>query len=78
MKPALLEGTDIGKRFGGLRVFTKVGFGIGEGEIVALIGPNGAVKPASLGPAIAGISQWVRKTLARLAEQQESEPCMHL
>ena len=44
MKPALLEGTDVGKRFGGLRVLTKVGFGIGEGEIVALIGPNGAGK----------------------------------
>ncbi len=41
---ALLEGTDVGKRFGGLRVLTKVGFAVGEGEIVALIGPNGAGK----------------------------------
>ena len=44
MRTALLEGTDVGKNFGGLRVLRKVGFGVGEGEIVALIGPNGAGK----------------------------------
>jgi branched-chain amino acid transport system ATP-binding protein len=39
-----LEGTDVGKRFGGLSVLSRVGFRVAEGEIVALIGPNGAGK----------------------------------
>jgi ABC-type multidrug transport system ATPase subunit len=39
-----LEGTDVARSFGGLRVLTRVGFAVAEGEIVALIGPNGAGK----------------------------------
>ncbi|MBI4587658.1 MAG: ABC transporter ATP-binding protein [Candidatus Rokubacteria bacterium] len=42
--PALLEGAEVSKNFGGLRVLRKVSFGVAEGEIVALIGPNGAGK----------------------------------
>jgi branched-chain amino acid transport system ATP-binding protein len=41
---ATLEGTDVGKRFGGLSVLSRVSFRVTEGEIVALIGPNGAGK----------------------------------
>ena len=41
---ATLEGTDVGKRFGGLSVLSRVSFRVAEGEIVALIGPNGAGK----------------------------------
>ena len=44
MAPALLEGTGVGKRFGGLSVLSRVDFRVDEGEIVALIGPNGAGK----------------------------------
>jgi branched-chain amino acid transport system ATP-binding protein len=44
MPAALLEGTDVGKRFGGLSVLSRVSFRVAEGEIVALIGPNGAGK----------------------------------
>ena len=40
----ILEGTDIARSFGGLRVLTRVSFAVAEGEIVALIGPNGAGK----------------------------------
>src|SRR5262245_6078441 len=44
MAAAVLEGTDVGKRFGGLAVLSRVSFRVAEGEIVALIGPNGAGK----------------------------------
>ena len=40
----ILEGTDVARSFGGLRVLTHVSFAVAEGEIVALIGPNGAGK----------------------------------
>ena len=40
----MLEGVDVAKSFGGLRVLTRVSFAVREGEIVALIGPNGAGK----------------------------------
>src|SRR6266851_5806492 len=44
MKGPFLEGTDVARSFGGLRVLTRVSFAVSEGEIVALIGPNGAGK----------------------------------
>jgi branched-chain amino acid transport system ATP-binding protein len=44
MSAPLLEGVDIAKRFGGLRVLSGVGFTVAAREIVALIGPNGAGK----------------------------------
>jgi ABC-type branched-subunit amino acid transport system ATPase component len=40
----ILEGIDVARSFGGLRVLTRVDFAVAEGEIVALIGPNGAGK----------------------------------
>jgi len=40
----VLEGADLGKRFGGLTVLSEVSFRVDEAEIVALIGPNGAGK----------------------------------
>jgi len=43
MKEPFLEGTDVARSFGGLRVLTRVSFAVSEGEIVALIGPNGEV-----------------------------------
>jgi ABC-type branched-subunit amino acid transport system ATPase component len=44
MKGPFLEGTDVARSFGGLRILTRVSFAVSEGEIVALIGPNGAGK----------------------------------
>lgn len=44
MQPALLEGNEVSKHFGGLRVLRNVTFNVTEAEIVALIGPNGAGK----------------------------------
>ena len=44
MPAPFLEGTDVARSFGGLRVLTRVSFAVAEGEIVALIGPNGAGK----------------------------------
>jgi branched-chain amino acid transport system ATP-binding protein len=44
MTPPFLEGTDVARSFGGLRVLHRVSFAVAEGEIVALIGPNGAGK----------------------------------
>jgi branched-chain amino acid transport system ATP-binding protein len=44
MTRPVLEGTDVTRSFGGLRVLQRVGFAVSEGEIVALIGPNGAGK----------------------------------
>lgn len=35
---------DLGKRFGGLKVFDGIGFEVGEGEVIGVIGPNGAGK----------------------------------
>src|SRR5260370_20450595 len=44
MARPFLEGTDVARSFGGLRVLHRVSFEMAEGEIVALIGPNGAGK----------------------------------
>jgi len=40
----LVEASGVGKRFGGVRALSEVGFGIAAGEIYGLIGPNGAGK----------------------------------
>jgi branched-chain amino acid transport system ATP-binding protein len=41
---ALLEASDIGKRFGGVQALSEVSFSISKGDIYGLIGPNGAGK----------------------------------
>lgn len=45
MKGPFLEGTDVARSFGGLRVLTRVSFAVSEGELV-LIGPNGVQRKA--------------------------------
>jgi branched-chain amino acid transport system ATP-binding protein len=44
MKPALMEGKEVTRYFGGLAAVHELTFTIKEGEIVGLIGPNGAGK----------------------------------
>ena len=39
---ALLEVTNLGKTFGGLKAVSEVSFGVGEGDMLGVIGPNGA------------------------------------
>ena len=41
---ALLEVSNVTRRFGGIVALDEVSFDVGEGEIVGLIGPNGAGK----------------------------------
>ena len=44
MTAALLAARDLGKRFGGLVAVSDLSFEVGTGEILGLIGPNGASK----------------------------------
>jgi branched-chain amino acid transport system ATP-binding protein len=59
---AILELTDIEKRFGGLPAVAGVTFSVDEGEIVALVGPNGAGKTTLL-KAIGGMQPPSRGTI---------------
>jgi ABC-type branched-subunit amino acid transport system ATPase component len=59
---AILELTDIEKRFGGLPAVAGVTFTVDEGEIVALVGPNGAGKTTLL-KAIGGMQPPTRGTI---------------
>jgi branched-chain amino acid transport system ATP-binding protein len=59
---AILELTDIEKRFGGLPAVNGVSFAVDQGEIVALVGPNGAGKTTLL-KAIGGMQPPTRGTI---------------
>ncbi|MFO0971969.1 MAG: LPS export ABC transporter ATP-binding protein [Phycisphaerae bacterium] len=47
MSSALLEARDLVKRYGGRTVVNKVSYSVGQGEIVGLLGRNGAGKTTS-------------------------------
>lgn len=47
--PAILEASDLGRRFAGREVVSGVSLTLAEGESMALIGPNGAGKSTTLG-----------------------------
>ena len=42
MTEPLLELSNITLRFGGIKALSDVSFALGDSEVVALIGPNGA------------------------------------
>jgi len=42
---ALLSVTDLTRNFGGLRAVSRFSFEVAPGEILGLIGPNGAERP---------------------------------
>lgn len=44
----LLEATKVTKAFGGLYANSEIDFSIDEGEIVAIIGPNGSGRKAGI------------------------------
>ena len=39
---SLLEVRSLSKAFGGVRAVSEVSFAVGQGEFLAMIGPNGA------------------------------------
>jgi branched-chain amino acid transport system ATP-binding protein len=48
-QPALLELTNVTKRFGGLPAVDALGFHVKQGEVLGIIGPNGAGKSTVIG-----------------------------
>ena len=52
----MLKGTNITKKFGGLTALSKVNFEVNQGEIVGLLGRNGAGKTTSFRMTIGMIS----------------------
>lgn len=46
---ALLQLSEVSKRFGGLRAVDQLSFSVSEGEILGIIGPNGAGKSTVVG-----------------------------
>ena len=57
----ILEGEGVKRHFGGLAAVAHVGFRIDQGEIVGLIGPNGALNEQGI--TILLVEQNVRHTL---------------
>jgi branched-chain amino acid transport system ATP-binding protein len=73
---ALLEVTDLTKRFGGLTANDSISFQVLEGEMLGLIGPNGAGKTtlfnsiAGLHPIDAGTIRFNGKNITRLTSHE--------
>jgi branched-chain amino acid transport system ATP-binding protein len=73
---ALLEVTDLTKRFGGLTANNAISFQVAEGEMLGLIGPNGAGKTtlfnciAGLHPIDAGTIRFNGMDITRLGSHE--------
>jgi branched-chain amino acid transport system ATP-binding protein len=67
-RPQLLEVTDLHVSYGAITALRGVSLGVGQGEVVALIGANGAGKTSTL-RAISGMLK-PRSGRIRLAEQE--------
>jgi branched-chain amino acid transport system ATP-binding protein len=73
---ALLEVTDLTKRFGGLTANQSISFQVSEGEMLGLIGPNGAGKTtlfnciAGLHPIDAGTIRFNGTDITRLTSHE--------
>jgi branched-chain amino acid transport system ATP-binding protein len=64
MSAALLEAKDLVVSYGGIRAVKGVSFRVEEGEIVALVGANGAGKSSTL-RALSGLLPWQGEVLHR-------------
>lgn len=77
-QPALLELTNVTKRFGGLPAVDTLSFSVRQGEVLGIIGPNGAGKSTLIGliggaiAPTAGTIQYDGRDIGGLAPHQRA------
>ena len=72
MSSALLKVQNLKVAYGGINAVKGIDFQVGEGELVALIGANGAGKSSTL-KAIAGLLRTTADTLDAMAREADDQ-----